>query len=197
LAFALGIEAAKTGSVYFIDADPQSSLTRLCERRDKLPDVDTSNPALIEDPGHLQEALARIRRAGIERDFVFVDAPGSMMGIIEAVIRKSDCLILPMLPGVLDLDATRDAVDAAEEAGKGKRTLIVLNKIDARRADLSDAVEATEKRFGRTPFQVHQRAAYQRALIVGRSGAEVDKACAKEIAALWAEIQKILGGSND
>jgi hypothetical protein len=97
------------------------------------------------------------------------------------------------LPGVLDLDATRDAVDAAEEAGKGKRVLVVLNKIDARRADLADAVEATEKRFGRTPFQVHQRAAYQRALIVGRSGAEIDKACAKEVTALWTEVRKILG----
>lgn len=195
LAFALGIEAAKTGSVYFIDADPQASLSRLCERRDKLADIDTSNPVLVENAGHVQEALAQIRRAKIERDFLFIDAPGSMMGIIEAVARASDCLILPMLPSILDLDASRDAIEAAEKAGKGGRVLIVLNRIDGR-VGASDAVTAIEKRFGKKPLHMHQRVAYARAHIIGRTGAEIDKACGAEIAAIWAEVQKVLGEAN-
>ena len=66
LLFALGIEAAKTKTVFFIDLDPQGSLTRLCERRDKhQPQLGliSEQPMLLQGVKNIQEALAKLDRA--------------------------------------------------------------------------------------------------------------------------------------
>jgi chromosome partitioning protein len=191
LLFALGIEAAKTKSVYFCDLDPQASLTRLCERRDKQPNVNKSNPLLLEGVGNLQEAIAKLIRLGYARDVLLIDTPGSMMGIVKAAVSIADCIILPVQPSILDMVAQEDAAHVVGEAGKDDRLLVVLNRID-RRTGIEDSVNRAAKRFHNRPLRINQRVAYARSLIAGLSGAELDKECAREISALWAGVQKIL-----
>ena len=191
LLFALGIEAAKTKSVYFCDLDPQASLTRLCERRDKQPNVDKNNPLLLEGVGNLQEAIAKLKRLGYERDLLLIDTPGSMMGIVKAAVNIADCIILPVQPSILDMVAQEDAADVVGIAGKDDRLLVVLNRIDGR-TGVEDSVERAAKRFHNRPLRINQRVAYARGLIAGLSGAEVDKECAREISAIWDGVKKIL-----
>lgn len=191
LIFALGIEAAKTKSVFFCDLDPQKSLMLLCERRDKQPDTDKNNPMLLDGVGNIQEAIARLTRLGYARDLLFIDTPGSMMNIIRAAVSVSDCIILPVQPSILDMIAQEDAADAVGEAGKDDRLLVVLNRVDGR-TGVDDSVERATKRFHNTPTKINQRIAYSRGLIAGLSGAELDKECGREISALWASVQKIL-----
>ena len=68
LIFGLGVEAAKTRSVYFCDLDPQGSLTRLCERRRKQEGIDKNNPMLLDGVGNIQEAVVKLKRTGFERE---------------------------------------------------------------------------------------------------------------------------------
>jgi chromosome partitioning protein len=191
LLFALGIEAAKTKSVFFCDLDPQASLTRLCERRDKQEGVDTSNPMLLDGVGNIQEAIAKLNRLGYTRDLLFIDTPGSMMGIIKAAVGVADCVILPVQPSILDMIAQEDAADVVGEVGKDDRLLVILNRVDGR-TGVEDSVERATKRFHNKPIKINQRVAYARGHIAGLSGAELDKECAREISALWASVQKIL-----
>jgi chromosome partitioning protein len=191
LLFALGIEAAKTKSVYFCDMDPQGSLTRLCERRDKQPNVNKSNPMLLEGVGNIEEAIAKLIRLGYARDVLLIDTPGSMMGIVKAAVGIADCIILPVQPSILDMVAQEDAADVVGQAGKDDRLLVVLNRIDGR-TGVEDAVNRAAKRFHNSPLRINQRVAYARGLIAGLSGAELDKECAREISALWDRTQKIL-----
>ena len=191
LIFALGIEAAKTKSVYFCDLDPQASLTRLCERRDKQEGADKNNPVLLDGVGNIQEAIAKLNRHGYARDLLFIDTPGSMMGIIKAAVNVADCVILPVQPSILDMIAQEDAADVVGDAGKDDRLLVVLNRVDGR-TGVEDSVERATKRFRNRPLKINQRVAYSRGLIAGLSGAELDKECAREISALWASVQNIL-----
>ena len=191
LIFALGIEAAKTKSVFFCDLDPQKSLTLLCERRDKQPDTDKNNPMLLDGVGNIQEAIAKLTKLGYARDLLFIDTPGSMMGVIKAAVSVSDCIILPVQPSILDMIAQEDAADVVGDAGKDDRLLVVLNRVDGR-TGVDDSVERATKRFHNRPLKINQRVAYSRGLIAGLSGAELDKECAREISALWASVQKIL-----
>ena len=191
LLFALGIEAAKTKSVYFCDLDPQASLTRLCERRDKQPNDNKNNPMLLEGVGNLQDAIAKLNRLGYARDVLLIDTPGSMMGIVKAAVDIADCIILPVQPSILDMVAQEDAADVVGDAGKDDRLLVVLNRIDGR-TGVEDSVNRAAKRFHNKPLRINQRVAYARGLIAGLSGGELDKECAREISALWAAVQKIL-----
>ena len=191
LLFALGIEAAKTKSVYFCDLDPQGSLTRLCERRDKQPNVNKNNPMLLEGVGNLQDAIAKLVRLGYARDVLFIDTPGSMMGIVKAAVSIADCVILPVQPSILDMVAQEDAADVVGDAGKDDRLIVVLNRIDGR-TGVEDSVERAAKRFHNRPLRINQRVAYARGHIAGLSGAELDKECAREISDIWAGVQKIL-----
>ena len=189
--FALCIEAAKTKSVFFCDLDPQASLTRLCERRDKQPNTDKDNPMLLEGVGNIQEAIAKLNRLGYARDLLFVDTPGSMMSIVKAAVGVADCIILPVQPSILDMIAQEDAADVVGDAGKDDRLLVVLNRVDGR-TGVDDSVERATKRFHNKPLKINQRIAYSRSLIAGISGSELDKECAREISALWVSVQKIL-----
>jgi cellulose biosynthesis protein BcsQ len=191
LLFALGIEAAKTKSVYFCDLDPQASLTRLCERRDKQANVNKNNPMLLEGVGNLQDAIAKLTRLGYARDVLLIDTPGSMMGIVKAAVSIADCVILPVQPSILDMVAQEDAAEVVGNAGKDDRLLVVLNRIDGR-TGVEDSVNRAAKRFHNRPLRINQRVAYARGLIAGLSGAEIDQQCAREISTLWAAVQKIL-----
>ena len=139
----------------------------------------------------VQEAIAKLKKTGFARDLLFIDTPGSMIGIVKAAVGVADCIILPVQPSILDMVAQEDAADVVGDAGKDDRLLVVLNRVDGR-TGIEDSVQRAAKRFHHTPIKINQRIAWTRALIAGLSGAELDKECARETAALWASVQKIL-----
>jgi cellulose biosynthesis protein BcsQ len=192
LLFALGIEAAKTKSVLFIDLDPQQSLTRLCDKRDKYqPQLGlvAEAPLLLEGVKNIQEAIAKLERAGLARDIAFVDSPGSMMPIVKAVVGVSDCILLPLQPSILDIEAQEDAADIVKDHEKDERLLVVLNRVAGK---VDAATEAAMKRFGKAPVRISNRVDYSRSLMTGKSAAEVNQEAANEISDLWTAVQNII-----
>ena len=196
LLFALGIEAAKTHSVFFCDLDPQGSLKRLCDLRAKQSGIDHSNPLLLAGVLNIQEAKARIERSTYKRDFMFVDTPGSMMPIIKHAVSVADCILIPIQSSMLDMLAQEDAAAIVTEYKKDSKTLFVLNRVDGR-IGIEDSVQRIVARFHNTPLRINQRVAYARAHIIGKSGAEMDERCAAEIAALWSKVQGIMRGNRN
>jgi chromosome partitioning protein len=199
LAFALGIEAAKRGSVYFIDVDPQASLTELCKRREvkrgagqkHMSENQTENPALLTDVASLTNAVASLKRTKFERDFIVADTPGSMMRVIRNAIEAADCLILPVQESPLDVLAQEDAAQYIIEAGRRDAAFFVMNRIDPS-SKIDDLTARLGPVFPNPPVRINQRLIYARALIAGKSAAEVDKKAAADIAKLWAAIEAIL-----
>ncbi len=189
LCFEAGIEAAKRGSVYLIDMDPQRSLTEICARRGGS--STEKNPALLADVASLPEAIATLKRTGFERDFLLVDTPGSMMRVIKDAIAVADCIVLPVQQSPLDILAQEDAARYIAEAGKQDVAFFVMNRIQGQ-AKTGDLVARLKTVFPNPPVKVNQRLVYATALIGGKSAAEVDSKAAEEMAALWAAIAKIL-----
>jgi chromosome partitioning protein len=189
LCFGAGIEAAKRGSVYFVDMDPQRSLTEICARRGG--NSTGNNPALLGDVKSLPEAIATLKRTHFERDYLLVDTPGSLMKVIRDAIAVADCIILPVQQSPLDILAQDDAVQLILEAGKQAAAFFVMNRIQgaAKTGDLAARIKTA---FPNPPVKIAQRLIYANALINGQSAAEIDSKAADEMALLWAAIDKIL-----
>jgi chromosome partitioning protein len=185
------LEAAKHGSVYFVDIDPQKSLTVLCHRRDvKGKDLFEDNPALLGDVGSLGSAVETLKRTDFGRDFIVADTPGSMMPVIRDAIAAADCIILPIQESPLDLFAQEDAVQYIIEAGKRDIAFFVMNRIVS--PNINEFIAHISPVFPNPPVRIAQRLTYARALTKGRSAAESDDKAAVEISNLWEAVEKVL-----
>jgi cellulose biosynthesis protein BcsQ len=58
--------------------------------------------------------LKRFREAGFDRDYAFVDTPGSIMPIITDPLEAADLVVVPVQPGQLDFWGQNAAVDQIE-----------------------------------------------------------------------------------
>lgn len=191
LAYALAFEAAKHGTVFMADMDPQKSLTTLCEARSRSPDLVGDNPMLLDDVGSVAAAKATLERTGYARDFLIVDTPGSFMSIIKDAVGAADCVILPVQPSPLDILAQEDAARVVDEMGKVRDALFVINRVDGR-SSVDDTMKRVEALFPNKPVKINNRVAYSRSLIRGMTGPELDKECAREITELWRAVKAIV-----
>jgi chromosome partitioning protein len=199
LAFNLGIEAAKHGTVYFADLDPQKSLMNLCERRgmtEQSLGLVPDNPLFLENVETITAAVATLVRQGFARDYLIVDTPGSFMKIIREAIGAADCIVLPVQPSPLDVLAQEDVAKVVAELGKSDKALFVLNRIDGRAPSIA---RETLLRLGAMipqspirPVEVHQRTDFAKASHAGRTGAEINADARGEIQKLWQAIKKVL-----
>jgi chromosome partitioning protein len=191
LAFNAGLEAARHGTVFLADMDPQRSLAGLCETRGRHLDSPGDNPLLLEEVQSIGGAAAQLARAGYSRDYLIADTPGSFMRVIEEAITAADCVVLPVQASPLDVLAQEDIARLVNKRGKETQALFVLNRCDAR-VNQDDTVRRLGLVLACPIVRVNQRHDYARSLIAGQTGAEVNKACAGEVASLWAAIEAIL-----
>jgi chromosome partitioning protein len=189
LALNVAVEAAKHGTVFIADVDPQKSLERFCEMRAG------KNPLLLEGVESIPRTIEDLERVSYARDFLIVDSPGSMMEIITDAVSAADCIVLPMQPSAVDVLAQEDVLQIVGKMGKLKETLCVLNRVDGR-VGIDDIVERVMTLFPNPHVKITNRAVYQRALAKGLAGVELDKECAPDIRALWKAIQQITGASH-
>jgi chromosome partitioning protein len=200
LAFNIGIEAAKHGTVYLADLDPQKSLKNLCERRgqDEQGKLIPDDPLFLDNVETITGAVTALGRSGgrFSRDFLIVDTPGSFMKIIREAIGAADCIVLPVQPSPLDVAAQEDVARVIAELGKSDKAIFVLNRVDARASSLT---RETLLHLGKMipespirPVEVRQRTDFVRAASTGRTGAELNGEARAEIAELWKAIEKVL-----
>jgi chromosome partitioning protein len=185
LCYNVAIAASAKSQVFLADMDPQRSLQDIWTKRNEF-----VNPRLITDVGDLAQSVRLLTQAGYDREYMFVDTPGSMMNIITGAIDAADLIVLPTQPSPLDLHA-QDAVAARiEKMGLRDRTLFVVTRV----SNKADAKEAAEFLQLRSPFPVQtmiDRADYQRAAKTGQAAWELSKnrEAKAEIKRLWEAMQ--------
>lgn len=153
--------------VVMVDADAQGSATSWA-KRGELPAQVVAMPLESERQA---EAWAR-RVADIDADFVVVDAPPHMSGSTAAAIGLADLVVVPVGASVLDLDATRPALELVAQArearkGKGPKVLLVPSKADTRTLagrEIETALAALDEAVGPP---LHLRVAYADAVAAG------------------------------
>jgi chromosome partitioning protein len=193
LAFNAGVEAAKKSTVFLADLDPQKSLGALLELRARQLGLSPENPMLLDEIGSVGSTAARLVSHGYGRDYLIIDTPGSFAQIIEDAIAAADCVVLPVMPSPLDLVAQEEVARIIERFGKLKRTLFVVNRVGIRSTLGAEAFNRVKNVTPNAPVRIADRADYVRAMIAGRTGAEMDPDAHREIAGLWQAIQKIIG----
>jgi chromosome partitioning protein len=121
-------------------------------------------------------------------DWVFIDTPPAIIDIIEDAISASDVVLIPARPSAVDVLAMDDVAYLCER--QGKPFAFVMNAVVAAWGSLTDGAIGYLRNIGPVlESRVGMRKPFVSAMTTGRSGAELDRAAAKEIDALWSELQ--------
>ena len=194
LCWNVAIEAVREDhTVYLVDRDPQKTVEELWRKRARAPDLfRDDNPLLLENVDTISGARRRLTESGYEREFLFVDLPGSFMPIIREAVAAADCVVLPVQPSPKDVLAQDAMGQIIDELGKSAQTILVLNRIDSR----DNLVEQTARKLSPLApnplIRIKQRVAYKRADLEGKAATEIDNEAAEEIAYLWKQIQRVM-----
>lgn len=148
-----------------VDADPQGSSTRWCEKR--------TNPeaAVLSMNGH-SRAFRKHLPEDTER--VLIDAPaGAMADELEPFLEMVDAVLVPVLPSAIDLEATVVFLNALAQIGrvrKGKLAVgLVANRVRARASVSQQAIEQLQSWPYPVVAQLRDSQAYVLLAALGRS----------------------------
>jgi chromosome partitioning protein len=194
LCWNVAIEAVRAGhTAYLVDRDPQKTVEELWRKRTRMPDLlKEDNPLLIENVDTISGVKRRLAESGYEREFLFVDTPGSLMPVIRDAVAAADCVVLPVQPSPKDVLAQEAMAEVIGEFNKRTQTILVLNRVDGR----DNLADQAQKKLGplipNPIIRIKQRVAYRRADLEAKAATEIDKDAAGEIAGLWKAIQRVV-----
>ena len=177
------------------DTDPQRSATEVLRARDG------GGPTCVGAIGSSLFA-AQIAAVGSGMDTMVVDtAAGAAEDVAQAVV-VADFSLLVVRPTLMDIAAAVRTVDIIRRLRKP--AMVVVNQAPVARdgvepPSVKRAMRALELlRLPVVPTLLRSRAIYQSALETGRSAEEsYDVNAAREIAALWAFIERFTFGKRD
>lgn len=204
LAFNLAIHVARAGAgprkgvgVQLIDRDPQRSLMGLCHRRRDTPELQADNPMLLDDVITVANTVTDLMASGYARDYLIVDTPGSLMTVLHEALAAADVVIVPVQASPLDVAAQDAVLDMVERLGKRDRLLFVINRVDGRSGMVAHTLRDLAPRTDNRPLQIANRTDYARAAVSARAAVEVNTDAAKEIAALWSAVTRVMEKADD
>jgi len=180
LAGHIAVQAELTGNgpVALIDTDPQGSLAKWWNVREK------NEPAFIQSVfTNLFQDLDQARNEGFR--LVVIDTPPAVTRAITEVVSFADLVVLPTRPSPHDLRAVGATVDIVE--AKTKQMVFVVNAATPRAKITSEAAIALSQHGTVAPVTIHHRVDYAASMTDGRTVMEVEPEgrSAKEIAMLW------------
>jgi len=148
-----------------IDADPQGSATRWCEKRAKL------EAAVLPIDGRV-----RTFRKDLPEDTerVLIDAPaGAMADALEPFLQIADAVLVPVLPSAIDLEATVPFLNTLAQmplVRKGKLPVgLVANRVKGWTAVSQQAIEQLQSWPYPVVAQLRDSQAYVLLAALGRS----------------------------
>lgn len=192
LCYNVALMAAQKSQVFLADLDPQGSLQEIWKRRDEF-----VNPRLITDVSSVSQSVRLLTQAGYDREFMFVDTPGSLMPVITDALEAADLIILPTQPSPLDLHA-QDAVAARiERMGLSDKAMFVITRTSTK-ADTEKARDYLKIRTKHPILTIAERADYKRAAEKGQAGWEHNgnKDAKAEVKKLWDAMQAAITGNT-
>jgi chromosome partitioning protein len=191
IALHLAIAAHLRGhKVLLADIDSQRSATESLSGRED--DWVPCTPATGAGLGALHAAAAG---AGVK--YLIIDTPGGPGPDLTHAMTISDFNLLVARPSFLDIAAAARTVQEARALDRP--ALILLNQAPPARGGeesvtVTKALEALRyTRLPVSPVIMHARAAFQKAVAIGRSAEELGRSpAADEAAALWTHIEAVL-----
>jgi chromosome partitioning protein len=191
LCAALAVRAAEeSGRVGLIDLDPQKSLGRWWELRNE-----PINPRWFQNVDDVDHALEVLEENGYE--WVFIDTPPGLIGVIESAIVAADFVLCPTRASAIDVEAVDPVLEFCQQHGKPLR--FILNAAEPRWGLTGRSVAYLQHEGKVLKPWITYRHTYIAAMTVGQSGAELvhngkrDTKARDEIAELWLAVKKLVG----
>lgn len=178
---AVQAEQAGAGPVALIDTDPQGSLAKWWNAREK------ETPAFAEvSVPDLERDIERLRASGFK--LIVIDTPPALTSSIAEVIMHADLVIIPTRPSPHDLRAIGPTVDMIEY--QRKPLVFVINAATARARITGETAVVLSQHGTVAPVTVHHRVDFAASMIDGRTVGEVNEKSrsAREISNLWAYL---------
>lgn len=175
---AVQAELAGHGPVALIDTDPQGSLSKWWNAREK------TVPAFVQSVfSNLYTDLQQIKQSGFR--LVVIDTPPAVTRAIAEVVSLADLVILPTRPSPHDLRAVGATVDIVD--ARKKQMVFVVNAATRRARITSEAAIALSQHGTVAPVNIHNRVDFAASMIDGRTVMETDPGgrSAGEVQALW------------
>jgi chromosome partitioning protein len=178
-----------------VEVDPQRSASEVLQARN------ASGPEFVSTSGSNLFA-AQIAAVGSGMEAMVIDtAAGAVEDVGQAIV-LADLVLLVVRPTLLDIAALVRTVDIVRRLGK--QAVVVVNQAPVARDGVEPpavkrALRALElMRLPIAPTILRARSVYQTALEAGRSAEEsLDLNAAKEIADLWAFVERAAFGVRD
>jgi chromosome partitioning protein len=172
------------------DVDPQRSA------RDVLGAREPAGPPCVTTNGRKLLA-AQVAAAGLKKQLLIIDTPAGAVEDVSEALVLSDLSIMVVRPTLLDLAGLARTLNIVRKLEKP--SIVLLNQAPAARENVETplvkrAMRALDYMQAQVaPVILRSRAIYQTALERGRSAEEtLDRAAAREIAALWDHVQSHL-----
>jgi chromosome partitioning protein len=127
-----------------LDADPQHSALRWCERRAGL-----AYPVTGIDAGRRNWE----RRIPADTERLIIDAPaGAMAAQLAPFVERTDALLVPLLPSVIDLDATRSFINGLASLPRVRRGRCAAGLVGNRLKPWTQASQGAMQQVGDWPL---------------------------------------------
>ena len=184
---ALAVRAAQeTPKVAMMDLNfDQGSLTQWWQLRGK-----PQTPFLAQNVENIPGDIRVI--AAMEYEWLFIDSPPTGMDLIEQAVAVADAVIVPVRPGFFDVIAVQTVTWMCRK--HRKPFSFVLSAVDGRYKVLTKQTLAALAGLGPVlKTQIGYRRQWIQALVIGRTGPELDKDLRPEIDALWGEVKGLAG----
>src|SRR4029079_2429694 len=193
LAVGLAVAACENGDrVAFLDADPQGTISKWKERREKpYPRV-----GRVADLAELERALSRFEAEGIW--LAIIDTSATNNALALRVMAKADLCLIPARPSPADIEAAMPTLVAIR--GLNRRFAFVLNQTPPRGCRLSEAATSLNSLGVLALPYIGQRNDHQDALGAGLGVTEFAQGgkASEEIRELWRWVfKKLVAGSFD
>lgn len=183
ISMGLAVEAESRGeTVAIMDFEPQSSVGEWWEAREG------DTPGYIEQPDSIRAALKEASAEGFT--LVIIDTTPKDLDLIHAAMRACDLVVIPTKPSPLDVWAVEWAAVRAEK--DNRPFLFVINEAPPQGTSAAQIASILAAKGPVAETMVSLRIPYRRAILSGKTGAEIDAAAKKEIAALWEEVDSYL-----
>ena len=185
----LAAHAALSGQrTVLVDADPQGSSTRWCERRAGL----ESAVLPIAGASRHKSALRSVPD-GSER--LVIDAPaGAMADDLEAYLDLADALVVPVLPSALDIDATVPFLNAISKHPRVRRGQLRVGLVGNRLRPWTNASQQAVELLSQWPYpvvaQLRDTQAYVMLVGLGRSLFDYHSAQVRDHQGDWEPLLK-------
>ena len=180
-------------SVAVGDADPQASATAWIKRGNGAAGI-TVHPVAVDGEGK----LLKNEIEAIGADIVVLDLPPVLESIALRSALRSDLILIPVLPSIIDLSATKGAVAVAQEAiefAPNKKFLLIPNRVQNNTAIGRELRSVLEQWGPVSHATICQRIALSESAAhgLGISQFAPESPAAAEIRQLAEEVSEILG----